>query len=528
MVIRAMLNQALFVTLMLVFTYLFFETCLGEPTSIEIAAETIEVTPSEPMPPLPLEPALPASTEAVEENAAQKEHLESNRLTTTAAHFRVKLDVKGSLVAPTGKDSQAVTLPIDIAARYDYLQTHTTCHAKESPKDSQDPPIIREYRTAVADVRIDGHAEQISLASDARMLVLSLKEVRVTPYLPNAYLTRSERELLSVHFDSAILDQILIKSSTKHSQPNNTWDIPHEVVAGLLLIDTVDSGVLEARVTPSDTGGSSLVLSGVITGAIDGSSTTLTVQAAFQYADKQPSAETLQSLSATIRESRTASHVAPGLELEARIDLIREHTLDESEELGRWLASIEPVRTAVLSFTDTSDSQTQLTSGSVFIRRTGKGSPGLTWHLDPEKHFDIVYESRWHEIEDLPRGFILRLIDRGALVSQCSVAMLPPVPIDAVPTVKDVQRDIERSLGAQFGIFEESEESKRPDGTTVIRVASTGTAEELPFRWIHYVLISDQGKRISVSFMTESSMQKRFETADRSLVNGIEFLEISP
>ena len=139
-----------------------------------------------------------------------------------------------------------------------------------------------------------------------------------------------------------------------------------------------------------------------------------------------------------------------------------------------------------------------------------------------------MYESRWHEIEDLPRGFILRLIDRGALVSQCSVAMLPPVPIDAVPTVKDVQRDIERSLGAQFGIFEESEESKRPDGTTVIRVASTGTAEELPFRWIHYVLISDQGKRISVSFMTESSMQKRFETADRSLVNGIEFLEISP
>ena len=95
MVIRAMLNQALFVTLMLVFTYLFFETCLGEPTSIEIAAETIEVTPSEPMPPVPLESALPASTEAVEENAAQKEHLESNRLTTTAAHFRVKLDVKG-------------------------------------------------------------------------------------------------------------------------------------------------------------------------------------------------------------------------------------------------------------------------------------------------------------------------------------------------------------------------------------------------------------------------------------------------
>lgn len=72
MVIRAMLNQALFVTLMLVFTYLFFETCLGEPTSIEIAAETIEVTPSEPMPPLPLEPALPASTEAVEENAAER------------------------------------------------------------------------------------------------------------------------------------------------------------------------------------------------------------------------------------------------------------------------------------------------------------------------------------------------------------------------------------------------------------------------------------------------------------------------
>jgi hypothetical protein len=124
-------------------------------------------------------------------------------------------------------------------------------------------------------------------------------------------------------------------------------------------------------------------------------------------------------------------------------------------------------------------------------------------------------------IEDGADGLVMRLIDSGALVAQCAITPLPRVATADAPTIADVERDIERSLAGQFGRIEHASEAERSDGVMIVRVATSGRADGLPFRWIHHVLTDAAGHRLAVTCMLEASMEKRFGNADRELVDGI-------
>jgi hypothetical protein len=115
----------------------------------------------------------------------------------------------------------------------------------------------------------------------------------------------------------------------------------------------------------------------------------------------------------------------------------------------------------------------------------------------------------------------MRLVDRGALLGQCSITSLPQAPASALPTREDLQRDIERSLAGQVVRVEAGEETDRGDGLRIVRLVSTGTAGSLPFRWIHYGIAAADGRRVSVTFMFEESMLQRFAEADRPLIEGL-------
>ena len=59
------------------------------------------------------------------------------------------------------------------------------------------------------------------------------------------------------------------------------------------------------------------------------------------------------------------------------------------------------------------------------------------------------------------------------------------------------------------------------DRKLVFRATTRPYKSRLPFRWIHYVLAAQDGTRVSVTFMFEESMQKRFGDADRPLIEGL-------
>ena len=439
-------------------------------------------------------------------------------------HVAVTLDVKGDLFAAPGQSQERgqdqgqepARSPVAMKARFEFV---------ESPPDEAaglpDAAVIRRYSEAATEMTVDGRQSRCELATDVPTVAVARQGTTAVPYLTDAFLSRDEADLLETPFDSILLDEMRPSQSVADGE---AWQLPGDVTAGLLAIDTVENGTIEATLGEITDGIATIALAGVVDGAVDGVPTHVVVEGTFQAAvrpeeDRHVVDGLVSNVSIVLKERRQASHVAPGFEVEARLEVTR---------------SVEPEATDVATDeSDDGDIESDVVAddaapGVVADRRGGAGRPGRLWHRDAEGRYDLVYDARWRTVEENAGGLVMRLVDHGALVAQCSIMALPRANVDVRPTTQDVQRDIQKSLVGQFGRFDGVSETVRDDGVTVVRVVSVGTAESLPFRWIHYVLADEEGRRTGVTFMLEDSLEKRFADADRALVEGLRLVADAP
>jgi hypothetical protein len=453
----------------------------------EVAEEPIPEPIQEPIPdPIPEpEAAEPPAPDAAAEPAPAP---------APAAHrVTVDIGVSGELFAPTGPDAEPVRQPIAVDARFDFIERSGTGTAT----------VVRDYAEAAATVRVADQPARVDLPADARRVEVALRGTTPAPYLGDGFLSREELDLLDTPFDAVLLDRLLPAEPVAIGAK---WTVAPDAAAGLLAIDTLETGGLDAELTAVDGTTATVRLTGIIDGAADGVPTHLVVEGDCTLAaapvDAQWRLTATRVAAVTIRERRQASHVAPGFDVEARVSVSR-----------------RPHEAQTAAAAPTAEG-----TG----RRRGAGRPGLVWHRDPAGRYDLVHDARWRVVEDAPTGLVMRLVDRGALVGQCSLTALPRGDALAPPTIAEVQRDVERSLAGQFGRFEHASEATRSDGVRIVRVVSTGTAEKLPFRWIHHVLTDAEGRRAAATFMLEASAAGRFAEADRELIDGFGFPAAEP
>jgi len=412
---------------------------------------------------------------------------------TAADDVRIAIEVRGDLFAAAASEAEPARSSLELKALLEF---------DEIPAGAGDA-VVRRYREAAADLKIGEHPSRTTLGEDAREVVIERQGSTPVPSLRRGHLTREELDLLDTPFDPLLLASLIPDSPADEAV---SWAVSPDAAAGLLAIDTVEHGGLEARIVEVFDGVARIALSGVIDGACDGVPTHLVVDGTCTAAVSTEGGRhrfqgPITGIDVVIRERREASHVAPGFDVEARMVLAR------STSAAEPMATSEPQPSR---------------------RRDVEGRPGLAWYRNGENRYDLVYDSRWRIVEDGPAGLVLRFVDRGALVAQCSVTALPRADSDLTPTIDDLQRDIRQSLAGQFGRFEDADEmSRRGDAETpdlkIVRVASSGTAEGLPFQWIHYVVADREGRRAGVTFMFEASLARRFADADRSLVEGLRF-----
>jgi len=419
----------------------------------------------------------------------------------TADQVRIEIDVRGEVFAKAAAEAQPAGSSLQMKALLEF---------DEVPAEAGDAAVFRRYHSAAADLTIDDNSTRTTLGEDAREIVVERQGSTPVPFLRRGYLTRDELDLLDTPFDPLLLAALLPAEPPEETAP---WALSPDETAGLLAIDTVEHGGLEARIVEVFDGVARIALSGVVDGACDGVPTHLIVEGSFSAAVRTEEGRhrfhgPVDGVDVVIRERREASHVAPGFDVEARMMLTRETSTAPEE-------AVPPPDRVELS------------------RRDGRGRPGLAWHRDAGQRFDLVYDSRWRIVEDGPAGLVMRFVDRGALVAQCSITALPRADSDLTPTINDLQRDIRQSLAGQFGRFEDADEVSRRDDAErperkEVRVVSAGTAEGLPFQWIHYVVADRDGRRAGVTFMLEASLAKRFGEADKSLVAGLRFPAATP
>lgn len=426
-----------------------------------------------------LGPAVGRGDDAVERPAASG---------AEASRLRLSLDVEGELFAPVGGDAPPLRQPIDVAARFDFL---------EAPAAEAGSTVVRRYLDAAADLRVDGQTRRITLGDDARVLSVGLRGTTPSPWLASGFLSRDELDLLQTPFDPLLVAAI---APPEPVEVGGSWDVPGDAVAGLLAIDTVESGNLRATLAEVTLGRATVTIAGIIDGAVDGVPTHVTVEGSLTMPGSSTATAAyrligeVEAVTVTLRERREAGYVAPGFDVEARLALARSATDDRVEQAAVPVAG---------------------------PRRRGPGRQGLVWHHDGSDRFDLVHDERWRTVEDGAEGLVMRMVDRGTLVAQCSITALPRTDARTPPTIAEVERDLERSLAGQFGRVEHSSEATRSDGVRIVRVAVTGRADTLPFRWIHHVLTDAAGHRLAVTCMHETSLESRFGSADRELIDGL-------
>ncbi len=413
---------------------------------------------------------------------------------TPAAPTRVELGltVRGHLIAPAGEDGKSVREPVDVRAAFDFV---------ELPGESAADAASRRYRRATAAVKVGDRTDRVTLAADARDVIVELVGTTPTPSLAEGFLSRDEAELLDTPFDPLLLGQIVPEGATA---TDATWKVPADVVAGLLAIDTVTEGGIDVSLIQAGSDGATLGLMGTVTGAVDGVATRITVKGTAHAACAPAAAAeqwlitgSIDSLEVTLAEQREPGWVAPGLDVEATLTM---HCSSVPGDDTHRLDAPAPGRPV------------------------GHGRAGMVWHRHPHGRYTLVLDRRWRVVEDGPEGLVMRLADRGALVAQCSILPLPRSAPEAPPTVDEVSRDVQASLGEQFGHIAAANETTRDDGTRMVRVEAEGAAEDRAFRWIHHVLTDRAGYRSAVTCMLEPAMAERFGGADHELVAGIVLL----
>jgi hypothetical protein len=430
-----------------------------------------------------------------------------------ASAVEFDLRVRGELFATAAAGAEPVRRPIALDARFEFTEQSASGAGRDT--------VLRRYTIARADIETAGQRVGQQLATDARDVVVQLAGMMPRPYLAHGFLSREEAELLDVPFDPLLLDGL------RPDHPvavGGSWKLPGDLVAGLLAMDTVESGGLEATLSSASEGTATVKLQGTVVGAADGAPTRIEVtgQATAAGVPDEDGAwrftGPITTLEAAVSERREAGWVAPGLAVEATVTFKRSPPA----------APVEPTAAT------TANSATEPTPAVAGLappatdRPAGLGRPGVVWHRHRQGRYTTVLDARWRVVEDGPEGLVLRLSDRGRLVAQCSLLPLPRVAADAAPAEETVRADVRRSLGDQFGLVAESEATTRDDGTRVVRVVAEGAADGRQFRWIHYVLTDPTGHRVAATFMHEPALIDRFAAADRELVAGLVVLPDSP
>ena len=425
-----------------------------------------------------------------------------------ATEVAVTLRVQGELFAEAATNQPPVSQPIELEAEFQFTERQPTGVAAAA---------VRTYHAATAAFTTDGATNRTTLASDAREVLVALRGTTPMPHLADGFLAREEAELLDVPFESVLIDGMRPAEPVSASA---AWTVAADLTAGLLAIDTVESGSLEARLVEVVDGMAEVSLAGTVSGAVDGAPTRLEVSGGYRCPAAADDAGAwrlegrIETLDVEIVERREAGWVAPGLDVTAHLRLVR--TAPDREpnaERGVSPGSSERGDRLLPAASD---------------RPRGFGRPGTVWERHRQGRYTLVLDDRWRVVEDGSEGLVMRLVDRGALVAQCSILPLPRTAADAAPSAETVRGDVERSLGDQFGRITAAEESTRDDGTRVVRVIAEGTADDRPFRWVHQVLTDPAGYRAAVTCMHEPAMADRFAIADREIAAGLVLLPDRP
>jgi len=409
------------------------------------------------------------------------------------AHVKVAIEIKGKLkVGSPGKTP--TDLPLEVRADLSYderiLDAGDTPGAGGTKRRS-----IRQYDEAQASIVVGKSNIASRLAPDRRLIVAQAAPEGQLLFSPIEPLTREELELLDVPASSLLLTALLPESAVK---PGDTWKPDARWLAPILGWDSVSQTDITCRFDRVEENVAYMEMGGTASGAAEGvaSDIELKTKYSFDIGDKR-----INWFVLAMKERRSIGHAEPGFDVVCRIRL-ESARIDDSPSLG-------------------DDALVDLPLVS---------PPGITMlRLQPAAGgVHLLCDRRWRVTEDSDELAVLRLVDKGDILAQCNLSPLTPLAPGKQLSLEELQSDVQRALGKNFGEFIEASQATTESGLRVLRTVSISNVENIPIQWIHYHVSDDKGHRVGLAFTLEASRVERFAEADQALVQSIELVPSPP
>lgn len=408
------------------------------------------------------------------------------------AEVTIELEVGGSLHVrdQANEAPQERTLPTSVSAKLVYDE-----HRVAPAAGTVATRAIRYYREASAVLKVEDTGLAPKLAENRRLIVAENPGGRLSFAAAGGLLEREELDLIDVTGDSLALDSLL---PNRVVGPDATWPADPTTMASILSMDSVAASEVQSTLDKFNHDFALVRIAGAVVGTADGSATEMEVRGVYLF-DRKLRRVTRFNLA--VKEKRSIGSATPGLDGVAKLRV-----------------NLKPL-----------ESSPHLLPATLVSLRS-KGQLKLdTLRLEPEKQgYRLQHDRRWFVTRAGRESTVLRMVDRGDLIAQCTVTSLPPKSAGRQTTLEEFERDIRFALKENFGELVSSRQWTNSFGHHCFEVVIRGTTEEVPIEWHYYLVAPDSGNRVSLAVTIQGEMVSRLSAADRQLVNAVELLPTKP
>jgi len=421
--------------------------------------------------------------------AAEKFALAEKSTDERTLSIALELQVDGQLQTSIG-GGKALGLKLSADAQFRF-------HERRLPGTGRDAKTLRSirlYDSAAATIKVNDQSTRTQLNPRRRLIVAHGKREGPVLYSPTGALNSDQLDLLTTPGDSLSVLGLLPANEVEVGQE---WQPQSWVIQMLTATDAVLKHELVCRLESVESAVAEVSFSGKIEGAIAGASTNISIEGHYQFDLNQ---KCMTHVKLTQTEKRSVGTVSPGMDV-----------------------------TAIVEVTRTSERATSVFDKSVLAKIPFEPSrDDLKLQLDPPWRFRLFHHRSWHVFHQTREVAVLRLLDKGSLIAQCNVSLIPAAAAGKHTPEEQFQSDILSALGDKLKSITKAEQIKTDDGMFLFRVTAAGEAGGIPMHWFYHLCAAPTGHQAAFVFSVETKMLERFGQHDVKLVKSVRFLPVAP
>jgi len=119
------------------------------------------------------------------------------------------------------------------------------------------------------------------------------------------------------------------------------------------------------------------------------------------------------------------------------------------------------------------------------------------------------------------------MLERGELVAECNIVEMPKVNVNSLTTLEKFKEDLKQGFGNNFGVFAFEEEAINTAGYTEYRVMIDGNVDEIPYRWVYYLLTDKFGNQAVVVFVIHAGKIELFGDSDARILDSFRMVNVA-